>query len=106
MTAAHNTVECTCTGGYMRQQGPAPGPSPSPQHQMGVSPQHQMAGSPQRQPPGRQHPRDRPGALMRPQQNTGYTPCLLTSTPPKPEWLASLLSHADFSSGSAHHSHD
>ena len=70
-TSQHS--ECTCTGAYMRQQGPGPGPTPSPQQQMGVSPQHQMAGSPQRQPLGRQQPRDRTGTLMRPQQHTGHT---------------------------------
>ena len=68
----------------MRPQGP----NPSPQHQMGVSPQHQMGGSPQRQPPGRQqHPRDRTGALMRPQQHTGNIPFLLLLSQNGCGWL-------------------
>lgn len=70
---------CSCTGPYMRSQGPGVGPSL--QNQMGVSPSphHHMSGSPQRQPPqsGRQNPRDRTGPLMRPNQHSGRHSFLL-----------------------------
>lgn len=80
-------------GQYKQTPTRSQGTGPSPQHRMGSSPQHQMQGSPQRQPQGRHQPRDRAGAIMRPQLTGALLRPQYAAGPPPVQHQSPLNDH-------------